>query len=121
MACRTTPIGPSATFILALWAGLPLVTLVGSTFPGRVGASLLSAVGLPQLVTTSIDEYKNLALSLATHPEKLNAIRATLHDYRLTKPLFDTQLTARHLEKAYREMFDRYLNGDPVEHISIEP
>ncbi len=74
----------------ALWAGLPLITCIGSTFAGRVGASVLKAVGLPELITTSLADYEALALKLAREPTTLAGIKARLASQRLTAPLFDT-------------------------------
>lgn len=82
----------------ALWAGLPLVTCAGNAFAGRVAASLLHAVGLPELVTRSLAEYEALALALARDPARLAALRARLAENRLRAPLFDTARFCRQLE-----------------------
>lgn len=95
----------------ALWAGVPMVTKAGRSFAARVGASLLHAVGLGELVTTSERDYADLALALAKDPERLAAIRATLAANRSTMPLFDTELSTRHIERAYDMAYDRYLKG----------
>jgi predicted O-linked N-acetylglucosamine transferase (SPINDLY family) len=88
----------------ALWAGLPLLTCRGTTFPGRVAASLLSAAGLPELVTESMDDYRALAVQLARDKDRLAALRQRLADNRLTCPLFDTDRFRRHIESAYEMM-----------------
>jgi protein O-GlcNAc transferase len=99
----------------ALWAGLPLVTKAGRGFPARVGASLLKAVGLPELVTDSAEGYERLALELATAPDRLAAIRGRLQANRASQPLFDSAATTRHIEHAFEETFRRYLLGaDPA-------
>ncbi len=85
----------------ALWAGVPVITLQGTHFASRVASSVLTAVGLPELITHSLEEYETLALRLATHPDQLDAIRQKLGKNRLTKPLFDTPRFVRNLEKAY--------------------
>jgi len=90
----------------ALWAGLPLLTCTGNTFAGRVAASLLHAIGLPELVTHSLAEYEALALQLAANPERLSALRARLAANRMTAPLFDTDRFRRHLEAAYLRMLE---------------
>jgi predicted O-linked N-acetylglucosamine transferase (SPINDLY family) len=95
----------------ALWAGLPVLTQIGKTFPGRVAASLLTAVGLPELITHTPEEYEALAIDLAQHPEKLQQIKQKLAENRLVKPLFDTSLFTQHLEKAYKTMYERHLKG----------
>lgn len=95
----------------ALWAGLPVVTRAGRQFAARVGASLLHATGLPDLVTTSDADYEALAAELAEHPAKLAAIRARLTENRLTEPLFDTRRYARAIEAAYVAAHHRRLDG----------
>ena len=97
----TLPFNAHTTASDALWAGLPVLTCRGRTFSGRVAASLLNAVGLPQLVTESLDEYEALALRLATEPALLRAFRRTLEENRLRSPLFDTARLCRHIEAAY--------------------
>jgi protein O-GlcNAc transferase len=97
----------------ALWVGLPVLTCLGHSFIGRVAASLLRAVGLPELVTTSLDEYEALALRLAQDPARLRAIRQRLEANRLTHPLFDTGRLRRHIEAAYATMWDTWQRGEP--------
>jgi protein O-GlcNAc transferase len=87
-----------------LWAGLPVLTLRGTAFAGRVAASLLTAAGLPELVTETVQDYEALALALARDPARLTALRDKLALNRATAPLFDTPRLARDLESAYREM-----------------
>jgi predicted O-linked N-acetylglucosamine transferase (SPINDLY family) len=115
----TQPYGAHATAVDALWAGLPIVTCLGSAFAGRVAASLLNAVGLPELVTASLDEYEVLAIELATNPGKLAIIKSKLAYNRLTTPLFDTKLFTKHIEAAYLAMYERHRTGLQPEHISI--
>lgn len=88
----------------ALWAGLPVLTCRGTTFASRIGASVLTAIGLPELVAGSHAEYETLAFDLATQPDKLDAITRKLREHRLTYPLFDTPRFARNLENAYTQM-----------------
>ena len=97
----------------ALWAGLPVVTCLGSTFAGRVGASLLQAVGLSELVTTSLADYEALALKLATDPARLRELRERLARNRTTHPLFDTKRFTRHIEAAYTMMWENYRRRSP--------
>lgn len=103
----------------ALWAGLPVLTKLGETYASRVAASLLTAVGLPELITHSLEDYENRAVDLATHPEKLKAIRTKLADNRLTTPLFDTPRFTRHLEIAYEQMVARHRQGLAPDHIYV--
>jgi len=92
----------------ALWAGLPLVTCRGRTFAGRVAASLLRAVGLPELITNSLDEYESLALALARDRERLQSCRERLTRDPARLPLFDTARTTRQIELAYAGMMARW-------------
>ena len=105
----------------ALWMGLPVLTRIGTTFAGRVGASLLTAAGLPELVTTSTEAYAERALALATNPSELAGIRARLAARRPTCPLFDTRRSARHLEAAYAGMMARYARGLQPEDFAVAP
>lgn len=89
-----------------LWAGVPVVTLKGKHFASRVSASLLTAVGLPELITHSQKEYEDLAIELATNPKKLASVRKSLEANRLTKPLFDTKLFVKNLEKLYIKVYE---------------
>jgi predicted O-linked N-acetylglucosamine transferase (SPINDLY family) len=103
----------------ALWAGLPVVTKLGQGFAARVGGSLLRAIGLDELVTETPDAYEQLALDLATHPDRLAEIRARLAANRMTRPLFDTERFARDIEQAYAMAHARYANGLPPDHIKV--
>ncbi len=98
----------------ALWAGLPVLTCLGNTFASRVAASLLKAIGLPELITHNHDEYEALALDLANHPEKISAIKHKLADNRLTQPLFNTALFRQQIESAYRQMWQRSTFSSPT-------
>jgi predicted O-linked N-acetylglucosamine transferase (SPINDLY family) len=100
--------------------GLPVLTCIGHSFASRVAASLLNAVNLPELITTTQEQYESLAIELATNPEKLKIIKDKLVDNLPTAPLYDTPLFARHLESAYLTMYDRYQNGLDPDHIYVE-
>jgi predicted O-linked N-acetylglucosamine transferase (SPINDLY family) len=103
----TQPYTGHATTSLALWAGLPVLTILGNTLPGRVSASLLRAIEMPELIAPTQDAYEEMAVDLATNPDKLRAIKAKLDANRLTTPLFDTARFARHLEAAFTKMHAR--------------
>jgi predicted O-linked N-acetylglucosamine transferase (SPINDLY family) len=94
----TLPVNAHTGASDALWAGLPVLTCAGNAFAGRVAASLLHAVGLPELVTHSLAEYEALALALARDPARLGALRARLEENRRREPLFDTARFCRQLE-----------------------
>ena len=101
----TLPYNAHATALDALWAGLPVLTCQGNTFAGRVGASLLQAVGLPELITPDLAAYEALALKLAGDPGELAAIRARLAENQQTSALFDAGGFAQALEAAYEAMW----------------
>ena len=94
-------------------------TLMGRSFSSRVAASLLNAIGLPELITNTPEEYEALAIELAINPKKLAEIKLKLVNNRLTTPLFDTPLFAKNLESAYTKMYKRYQADLEPEHISI--
>ncbi|MBT8520586.1 tetratricopeptide repeat protein [Polynucleobacter paneuropaeus] len=116
----TYPYNAHTTTIDALKAGVPVLTLIGQSFPSRVAASLLNAIGLPELVTTTQKEYETLAIQLASDPSRLLAIKNKLADNRLSAPLFDTPLFAKNLEAAYLKMYERYQTDLEPEHLVIE-
>jgi predicted O-linked N-acetylglucosamine transferase (SPINDLY family) len=102
----TVPYGAHATARDALCAGLPVLTCLGGAFAGRVGGSLLTTLGFPELVTTSLDAYANRALQFAFSPGRLAQIRAQLAERVRSSPVFDANLYRRHLEAAYRIMWE---------------
>jgi predicted O-linked N-acetylglucosamine transferase (SPINDLY family) len=117
----TLPYNAGTTASDALWAGLPVLTLAGQSFVSRMAASLLHAVGLPELITHSRGEYEALAIALANDSARLAEIRVRLAENRMTAPLFDAPRFTRHLEAAYRAMHERQQAGLPPDHILIEP
>jgi protein O-GlcNAc transferase len=117
----TLPCNAHTTASDALWAGVPIVTALGDTFAGRVAASLLQAVGLPELATRNLDEYEALAIRLATEPALLQATRAKLAGNRSTCSLFDTDRFCRQIEAAYAAMVDIWQRGESPRAFSLEP
>lgn len=115
----TLPYNAHTTANDALWAGLPVLTCLGETFAGRVAASLLNAVGLSELITTTSEAYEQTAIDLASHPEKLAIIKRKLAANRLVAPLFDTRLFTQHVEAAYTAMYKRHQAGLPPDHIVV--
>jgi predicted O-linked N-acetylglucosamine transferase (SPINDLY family) len=115
----TLPCNAHTTASDALWAGLPLLTCTGSTFAGRVAASLLRAIGLPELIMDSLAGYEAKALSLARDAAALSAIRAKLARNRQTAPLFDTARFTRHLEAAFTEMQRRAARGESPQSFAV--
>ena len=108
----TYPFNAGTTASDALWAGLPVLTCSGRTFASRMAGSLLHAVGLPELVTDSLDQYAKKALHLAHERSSLFALRQRLASNRSTAPLFDSARFTRNLETAYLQMHDHARSGD---------
>lgn len=100
----TYPCGSGATANDVLWMGLPLLSLAGGTMVSRMAGSLLHAVGTPELVTNSYEEYEQKAVHLATHPDELAAIRNRMKETRHTCPLFDTARFVRNLDRGFEEI-----------------
>ena len=117
----TLPCNAHTTASDALWAGLPLLTCAGETFAGRVAASLLTAVGLPQLITASLADYEVQALRLASDPALLAQLRQDLAQNRMRTPLFDTALYTRHLEAALLRMHALEAAGAPPQSFDLGP
>lgn len=115
----TLPYNAHTTASDALWAGLPVLTRRGHAFPGRVAASLLNAIGLPELVTSTADEYESLAVDLALDSNKLSDMRKKLARNISETPLFDAPLYTRNLEAAFEEMYRRYKQRLPPDHIDL--
>ena len=116
----TVPYNAHASASDALWAGVPVLTCLGNAFPGRVAASLLKAVGLPELIAKDFGEYEALALGLCANRTRLQALRERLATNRLTHPLFDTVRFTKHIEAAYEAMWERYQAGLAPEHIHVQ-
>jgi predicted O-linked N-acetylglucosamine transferase (SPINDLY family) len=104
-----------------LWAGLPVLTLMGKAFAGRVAASLLKAVDLCELITHSREDYEALAIGLASEPARLAALKKKLAQNRAASPLFDGRKIARHMEAAFEAMLARAGSGLPPGNLDIAP
>lgn len=115
----TLPYNAHTTASDALWAGTPVLTCLGETMAGRVAASILHAAGLPDLVTTTLEDYEALACALATDRPRLDAFRARLAANRARAPLFDTARYARGIEAAYARMHDLRCAGRPPEPFAV--
>jgi protein O-GlcNAc transferase len=116
----TLPCNAHTTASDALWAGLPVLTCLGDTFAGRVAASLLRAIGLPELVAPTLAHYEELAVDLANDRDKLGRIRQTLDANRTKAPLFRPALLAKYIETAYATMHERYRAGEPPDHFHVQ-
>ena len=115
----TLPYNAHTTASDALWAGLPVLTCMGNTFPGRVAASLLTAIDLPELITYSQVDYENLAIELANNPEKLHRLQKRLMENRLQSALFNSIQFTKNIETAYKIMHDRYQCNLQPDHFSV--
>jgi predicted O-linked N-acetylglucosamine transferase (SPINDLY family) len=112
----TLPYNAHTTASDALWAGLPVLTCIGNAFPGRVAASLLRAIDLPELVAQTLLQYEDLAVEMANDSGRLGDIRQRLADNRTRAPLFNTQLFTTRLEAAYQQIHARKQAGMPADH-----
>ena len=119
LALDTRVYNGGATTSNALWAGVPVITLQGGHFPSRMSSSLLTSIGLPELITHTAAEYESLAVRLACDAHELETIRQKLATNRLEKPLFDTPRFVRNLEKAYKEMWKIFLAGEQPRRIDV--
>ena len=103
----------------ALWVGLPVVTKLGEGFAARVAGSLLTAIGIPELITNTLIEYEELALNLAANPNRLAEIKQKIVANRLSKPLFNTELFTKYLEDGYQRAYQQYSNGEKPSAINV--
>lgn len=116
----TLPCNAHTTCSDALWAGLPVLTCTGQTFASRVSASLLNAIGLPELITTTQEAYEALAISLGQNTSLLSDLKAKLDRNRLTTPLFDSHQFTGHIEMLFQAMYQRHHDGLPPDHIDLQ-
>ncbi len=117
----TLPFNAHTTASDALWAGVPVLTCAGQALPGRVAASLLNALDLPELITATREQYRELAVRLAHNPAELQQLRDKLAGNRLTAPLFDTVRYTRHLESAFTSIYERHQAGLPPAPVAVSP
>lgn len=117
----TLPFNAGTTASDALWAGVPVLTCCGEAFASRMAASLLTAIGLPELIADNADDYSALALQLATTPSLLKELRARLSRNRSDSALFDTALFCRNLESAYLAMWARCCRGEQPAGFDVSP
>jgi predicted O-linked N-acetylglucosamine transferase (SPINDLY family) len=117
----SSPVGAHTTASDALWAGLPVLTVLGRSFAGRVAASLLHAVGLPELAVADWEAYEATARRLAEQPAELAALKLRLEQARATAPLFDTDRFARSIEAAYATMWDIHAGREQPRGFAVPP
>jgi protein O-GlcNAc transferase len=116
----TTPYNAHATTSDALQMGLPVLTFKGNSFVSRVASSLINSVNLPELITTTLEQYESLAIQLAKNPKELNSIKEKLLNNLPHSPLYDTSLYVEHLESAYLKMYERLKKDLNPDHIYVE-
>ena len=119
LALDTFPYNSHSTAADALWADCPLVTMSGRSFASRVCGSVLRTAGLPELVTGSPEEYRDLAIRLARDRAALASLRSRLATTRSSSPLFDIEAFTRSLERAYLAMHERALRALPPTHLWV--
>jgi len=117
----TFPVNAHTTASDALWAGLPVLTLSGETFVSRVAGSLLNTLDLRELITTTVEDYRERALQLARRPAELAELRRRLHENRITSPVFDIRRSTRAIEQAYFTMHTMRLANEPPRPFSVPP
>jgi predicted O-linked N-acetylglucosamine transferase (SPINDLY family) len=121
LALDTLTYNGGATTANALWAGVPVLTMAGHHLLSRMSASALKALGLPEMITYSIEDYTNCAISLLRDGSKLAYTRARLERLKLGSPLFDPRKFSIHLESAFEQMVARFDAGKPSVSFSIQP
>eukprot|EP00800_Vazella_pourtalesii_P021339 TRINITY_DN788_c0_g1_i11.p1 TRINITY_DN788_c0_g1~~TRINITY_DN788_c0_g1_i11.p1 ORF type:complete len:765 (-),score=209.82 TRINITY_DN788_c0_g1_i11:144-2438(-) len=116
--CLDTPLcNGHTTSMDVIWAGTPVVTMKMETLASRVASSQLTALGFPELIASTREEYVDIAVRYASDPSLLKQLRNRIKDARLSSPLFDTQLYTQHLEELYSKIWKKYNNGEPADHI----
>ena len=116
----THPYNAGTTASDALKMGVPMITYLGNSYQARMGASIVNALNLPELITSTSEEYESLAIELATNPDKLKAIKDKLANNLTTAPLYDTKLFTKNLESAFTTMYERHHKGLEPDHIYFE-
>ena len=115
----TSPYNAHTTALDSLKAGVPVISMAGKAFASRVGASLLSAIGLPELIAYSEDEFIKLACKLGNDLKAISTLKERLANNYQTMPLFNTKLYCKHLESAYQEMYRLHMGDLPASDIRV--
>jgi predicted O-linked N-acetylglucosamine transferase (SPINDLY family) len=115
----TLPFNGGTTVSDALWAGLPVITCLGDSFASRMAGSLLYAVDLPELVTDSLNDYENLAITLALNDTDLKTIRKKLSFNKITAALFNSKLFTANFEKGLKIALKKHFDKQPPDHIHL--
>nr|WP_281255693.1 tetratricopeptide repeat protein [Desulfamplus magnetovallimortis] len=120
LALDTLEIGGAATTSDALYAGIPVITITGNRFASRMSASILTAIGLEELVTDNLDSYCDIAIKIAKNKDYMRSLKNKLKNNTHKEPLFDTLGFTLNLERAYIKIFERYLSGKTPELIDLK-
>ena len=115
----TFPCNGGATLSDALRMGCPMLTCMGDSFSSRMGASLLTALDMPELITTTQAQYEEMAVDFAANPKRLKALREKLKSNVHTTPLYDTEQFTHSLEAAYLVMYDRCQSKQDLDDIYV--
>jgi predicted O-linked N-acetylglucosamine transferase (SPINDLY family) len=113
------PYNAHSTGLDALYSGLPVLTLKGSTFPSRVGASFLSTIGLPELITSNIDDYEKLAIELGNNPNYIKLIKEKLNNLKIHSPLFDMNTYTKNFENSLQLIYENYQKNIKINHLTV--
>ena len=116
----TLPYNAHTTASDAIRMGVPVITKIGNSFAGRVAASLLSSINMPELITNTREDYELLAIDLASNPKKLKAVREKLKHNLITSTLFNAEVFTRDLELGYKESYERYHKDLGPDHIEVK-
>ena len=116
----TNPYNAGTTSSDAMRMGLPVITLQGKSFSSRMGASILKAINMPELIASNQNEYESMAIELATNSKKMKEVKEKLSNNIKTAPLFNTAMFTKHLESAYKTIYERHHDGLRPEHIYVE-
>ena len=116
----TLPYNAHTTASDALWAGVTVLTCMGKSFAGKVAASLLNAIDLPELITNNEQEYEEKAVQLATDPQVLNSFKTRLSLNKTTSSLFNIGQFTGHFEATLSKMYAVYQSGEEIDHIVIQ-
>jgi predicted O-linked N-acetylglucosamine transferase (SPINDLY family) len=120
IALDSYPFNGGTTTCEALWMGIPVVTLVGTRQVSRLGLSILSTLGLTELIASSPQEYVNICLKLANNLDYLQTLRATMRDRMQTSPLMDASSFTRHLERIYRQMWEKWCTNEEFRSLGVQ-
>ena len=116
----TFPYNAHTTCNDALWAGVPVLTIIGDSFPSRVAASILNTSNLNELIKNSLKEYEEMAVKIPNDPEYLKELKNKISKFKRKNPLFNSELFAKNLEKSFDLVVDRYKNNLKPDHMIIE-